>query len=91
MACKDDEDQYATSTFTIITISSEILKFKSFDSFIIFKWINFLLGQLKKKSTYAVAIRKFSKESNEENSDETYLELNKGDLIMLEQPGKIFI
>lgn len=86
MACKEDEEQqHSIGTFTIITISSEILKFKSYDAFIIFKWINFLLTQLKKKSTYAVAIRSFSKEAS---SDEAYLELKKGDLILLDQPGK---
>lgn len=46
--------------------------------------MNYLLTQLKKRSTFAVAIQKFSKSS----SDESYLELKKGDLITLETPGE---
>ena len=89
MTYKENEDTNANATFTLITIASEILKFKSHDSFIIFKWINFLLNHLKKKSTYAVAIRNFAKESTDENIED-YLELKKGDLVMLEQTGKLF-
>lgn len=88
MTYKENEDVNNNATFTLITISSEILKFKSHDSFIIFKWISFLLNHLKKKSTYAVAIRNFAKESTGENDDD-YLELKKGDLIILEQTGKL--
>ncbi|KAL7044735.1 hypothetical protein ACKWTF_002035 [Chironomus riparius] len=84
---KENEETNANATFTLITIASEILKFKSHDSFIIFKWINFLLNHLKKKSTYAVAIRSFVKELTDENVED-YLELKRGDLVMLEQTGE---
>lgn len=67
------------------TVVNEVLKFKSLDSAIIFKWLNYLLTQLKKRSTYAVAIQNFSKTS----SDESYLSLKKGDLITLDQPGEV--
>lgn len=71
-------------TFTITTVSNEILKFKSVDAPTIFKWLNYLLTQLKKRSTFAVAIQNFSKTS----TDESYLELKKGDLITLDQTGE---
>lgn len=60
------------------------MKFRSVDAPTIFKWLNYLLTQLKKRSTFAVAIQNFSKQS----TDETYLELKKGDLIELGQPGE---
>ena len=69
--------------FTITTVSNEIMKFKSVDSPTIFKWLNYLLTQLKKKSTYAVAIQNFAKTAG----DESYLTLKKGDLITLDQTG----
>jgi myosin VIIa len=70
--------------FTITTITNEILKFQSLDSATIFKWLNYLLMQLKKRSTFAVALQKFSKTS----TDESYLELKKGDLKTLDQTGE---
>lgn len=45
------------------------------------------MNQLKKRSTYAVAIRSFSKEVAEGEA-ETYLELKRGDLITLDQPSE---
>lgn len=72
-------------TFTITTVANEILKFQSIDSPTIFKWLNYLLTQLKKKSMHAVAIQNFSKTA----SDETYLSLKKGDLISLDQTGEV--
>lgn len=71
-------------TLTITTVSNEIMKFQSIDAPTIFKWLNYLLTQLKKKSTFAVAIQNFSKTS----SEETYLQLKKGDLIFLDQTGE---
>lgn len=70
--------------FTVSTVSNEILKFKSDDASTIFKWLNYMLTQLKKRSTYAVAIQNFSKTS----TDESYLDLKKGDLITLDQSGE---
>lgn len=90
MTFKEAEEFGATDNFTIITITSEILKFKSFDSLTIFKWLNYFLNQLKSRSTYVVAIRSFSKEMAE-GETETYLELEKGDLITLDQPGKTLL
>lgn len=87
MTYKEADEYGATDSFTIITITSAILKFKSFDSSTIFKWLNYFLSQLKKRSTYVVAIRAFSKEVAEGETD-TYLELKKGDLITLDQPGE---
>lgn len=60
------------------------MKFQSVDAPTIFKWLNYLLTQLKKRSTFAVAIQNFSKQA----TDESYLELKKGDLIELEQNGE---
>jgi myosin-7 len=68
-------------------VTNEVLKFKSSDAPTIFKWLNYLHIQLKKRSTYAVAIQKFSKTS----SEETYLELKRGDLIYLDQPSEILM
>lgn len=84
---KESDDENSHDTFTVFTITGEMLKFKSLESSTIFKWLNYLLTQLKKKSIYAVAIQKFSKIATEEGGDEAYLELKKGDLIKLEQPG----
>lgn len=88
MTYKEADIFGATDSFSIITILSEILKFKSFDSSIIFKWLNYFLIQLKKKSIYVVAVRSFSKEMTE-GEVETYLELKKGDLITLDHPAEI--
>lgn len=81
---KETVDSSIMETLTITTVSNEIMKFQSIDALTIFKWLNYLLTQLKKKSTYAVAIQNFSKTS----SDETYLQLKKGDLITLDQTGE---
>lgn len=62
---------------TLTLVTNESLKFKSLEAPTIFKWLNYLLTQLKKRSVFAVSIQKFSKTS----SDESYLELKKGDLI----------
>lgn len=78
------DDSTTGDMFTITTVANEILKFKSLEAPTIFKWLNYLLTQLKKRSTYAVAIQNFSKAS----SDESYLNLKKGDLITLDQPGE---
>lgn len=77
-------DSTTSDSFTITTVSNETMKFKSVDAPIIFKWLNYLLTQLKKRSTFAVAIQNFSKQA----TDESYLELKKGDLIELEQKGE---
>ena len=82
---KEEDELNKTETFTLMTISNEIMKFKSVDAATIFKWLNYLLTQLKKKSIYAVAIQNFSKTL----SDESYLNLKKGDLITLDQAGEI--
>lgn len=76
-----------TDILTITTVTNETLKFKSDDALTIFKWLNYLLTQLKKRSTFAVAVKNFSKGS----TDESYLELKKGDLITLDQPGETLI
>ncbi|CRL00551.1 CLUMA_CG013811, isoform B [Clunio marinus] len=73
-----------SESFTITTVANEILKFVSIDAATIFKWLNYLLTQLKKRSTFAVAIENFTKTSE----DETYLELKKGDLVTLDQSGE---
>lgn len=67
-------------------MTKEILNFKSLDVPIIFKWLNYLLTQLKKKSIYAVALHRFSK-TDSEDSEEKYLDLKRGDLIIMEQNG----
>lgn len=81
---KESDIDSLTEIFTVSTISKEVLKFQSVDAPIIFKWLNYLLSQLKKRSTFAVAIQNFSKTSSEEN----YLQLKKGDLITLDQNGE---
>lgn len=86
MTFKEAIDYGDSDFFTIITITSEIFKFKSFEAPTIFKWLNYLLTMLKKKSTYAVATQSFTKE---DTSDESYLELKRGDLITLEQSGDL--
>lgn len=72
---------------TITTVSNEIMKFQSLDAATIFKWLNYLLTQLKKRSTFAVAIQNFSKASSD--ITESYLQLKKGDLITLDQTGEV--
>ena len=84
---KESGDSDTSDLFTITLVTNETLKFKSVDAPTIFKWLNYLLTQLKKRSTYAVAIQKFSKTS----TDETYLELQRGDLITMEQPGEVLM
>lgn len=73
---------------SITLVTNETLKFKSLDAPTIFKWLNYLLTQLKKRSTFAVAIQKFSKTSSD---DQSYLELKKGDLITLDQSGEVLM
>lgn len=85
VSLKEGEGFDIAETFVITTVSNDIIKFKSVDAPIIFKWLNYLLIQLKKRSTYAVAIQSFSKNS----SDESYLDLKKGDLITLDQTGEV--
>lgn len=87
VSLKESGDGNINDTFTITTVTNEILKFVSADAPTVHKWLNYLLTQLKKRSTFAVAIQKFSKTA----SDETYLELNKGDLITLDQTGETII
>lgn len=84
VANKSSPTSDITDVLTITTVTNEVLKFKSVDAPTIFKWLNYLLTQLKKRSTYAVAVQNFSKTS----TDESYLELKKGDLIDLDQPGE---
>lgn len=79
-------DDSNDNVLTIQTITEEILNFKSLDIPIIFKWLNYLLTQLKKRSIYAVTLHRFSK-TDGEDSEEKYLELKRGDLITLEQNG----
>lgn len=79
------KEEDVPKTFTITTVANEILKFQSIDSPTIFKWLNYLLTQLKKRSMHAVAIQNFSKTS----TDESYLNLKKGDLITLDQSGEV--
>lgn len=87
VSLKEDDGLNDGDTITITTISNEIMKFKSADASTIFKWLNYLLTQLKKRSVYAVAIQNFSKIS----SDESYLDLKKGDLITLDQTGEVLM
>lgn len=82
-------DDSIGNVFKITTVTSEVLKFKSSESPTIFKWLNYLLIQLKKRSLYAVALQKFSKISSD--SEETYLEFDRGDLINLDQPGEVLM
>lgn len=79
-----ESDLNEPDSFTLTTVSNEVLKFQAVDAPTIFKWINYILLQLKKRSIYAVAIQNFSKAE----SDESYLSLKKGDLITLDQPGE---
>jgi myosin VIIa len=85
---KDSDSKTAVGKiFWISTISNEVLKFQSAEAATVYKWLNYLWSQLKKKSTFAVAIQNFTKASTEE----TYLQLTKGDLVTLEQPGEDLI
>jgi myosin VIIa len=84
---KESIDSKIADMLTLTLVTNESLKFKSLDAPMIFKWLNYLLTQLKKRSTFAVAIQKFSKTSG----DESYLELTKGDLITLDQPGEVLM
>jgi hypothetical protein len=63
------------------------LKFKSSDSSIIYKWLNYFLNELKNKSLYVVATKDISKTLTEDGDD--YLEVKKGDLITLDHPAEV--